>query len=167
MIPAGRTEHGQRARAAALRGRALRAAMLGALLSGSAVFGGCGSGAAIRQVTYPPSFQYLEQREVHTAMGRLARDINRLERLLTSDGAVNAQQRDQVVGVLRDMETAAAELAPQGRRTNHPRIDRNIEAFRHELQLARLAAEQEPPNYFPAGSIAGACQACHLDENTR
>lgn len=139
---------------------ALRAATI---LLGALALQSCDP-AAIRQVTYPPSFQYLEQGEVRTAMGRLARDMNRLQTVLSPDGPPPVQQQAEVVRLLRDMEAVAKELVPEGRRTNHPQIDRNIEAFRHELELARAGAERDPPNYFLAGSITGACQSCHRDE---
>lgn len=122
---------------------------------------GCGSGEAIRRVTYPPDFRYLEQEEVKSAMWRLARDVRGLKALLSGANGLSAEDHAEVVRLLRDMETTAAQIDPKGRRSNHPKIDRNIDAFRRDLAMARQAAERDPPNYFLAGSVAGSCSYCH------
>jgi hypothetical protein len=90
-----------------------------------------------------------------------ARAIDRI--LRQGEGEPTPEQQAEIVAALRTMETAAAEIDPAGRQTNHPVIDRNIEAFRHDLAAARLAAERRPPNYFLAGSVAGSCRYCHAE----
>jgi hypothetical protein len=132
-----------------------------ALSLGAGFVAGCGSAGTIRRFTYPPDFQYLEHSKVVSAMGMLARDVRALKRLLAGTGALDAGQHAEVVRLLRAMEATAAELDPKGRRTNHPVIDQNIGAFRRDIEMARLAAERDPPNYFLAGSVAGSCSYCH------
>jgi hypothetical protein len=132
-----------------------------ALSLGAGFVTGCGSAGTIRRFTYPPDFQYLEHSQVVSAMGTLARDVRALKRLLAGTEALDAGQHAEVVRLLRAMEVTAAELDPKGRRTNHPVIDRNIGAFRRDIEMARLAAERDPPNYFLAGSVAGSCSYCH------
>jgi hypothetical protein len=132
-----------------------------ALLLGAGLVTGCGSAGTIRRFTYPPDFKYLERSEVKSAMGALARDVRALKRLLAGTETLDADQRAEVARLLRAMEATAAELDPKGRRTNHPVIDQNIGAFRRDIEMARLAAERDPPNYFLAGSVAGSCSYCH------
>ena len=132
-----------------------------ALSLGAGFIAGCGSAGTIRRFTYPPDFQYLEHSKVVSAMGMLARDVRVLKRLLAGTEALDAGQHAEVVRLLRAMEATVAELDPKGRRTNHPVIDQNIGAFRRDIEMARLAAERDPPNYFLAGSVAGSCSYCH------
>jgi hypothetical protein len=125
------------------------------------LFGACEARKAIRSVTYPPDFRYLEEHDVSSAMWKLARDVRALKGLLGSPNELTPEAHDEVVRLLRDMESTAARLDPGGRRSNHPRIDRNIDAFRRDLSMARQAAERDPPNYFLAGNVAGSCSYCH------
>jgi hypothetical protein len=126
-----------------------------------AVAGGCIRAEKIRQFTYPPDFKYIETSDVHSRMWTLARASRSLKALLAGNGAATAEEHEQVIALLREMQTAAAQLDPPGQRTNHPLLDRNIEVFRRDIGLALQAADQHPPNYFLAGSVAGSCSYCH------
>jgi hypothetical protein len=126
-----------------------------------AIAAGCEHAEKIRQFTYPPDFKYIETSDVHSRMWTLARDSRSLKALLAGNGALTPQQHEEVIRLLREMETAAAQLDPPGQRTNHPLLDRNIEAFRRDIGSAIRAADQDPPNYFLAGSVAGSCSYCH------
>lgn len=132
-------------------------------LAATAVIG-CGATETIRRVTYPPDFRYLEQSEVKSAMWQLAHDVRDLKKLLSGANGLSPEDHVEVVRLLRDMEATAAQIDPQGRRSNHPKIAQNIGAFRRDLAMARQAAERDPPNYFLAGSVAGACSYCHEEQ---
>jgi hypothetical protein len=134
---------------------------MGAVALAAAVVWGCGASETIRRVTYPPDFRYLEQHDVTSAMWTLARDVRAIKGLLGGANGLTPADHQEVVRLLRDMESTAAQLDPTGRRSTHPRIDRNIDAFRRDLALARQAAERDPPNYFLAGNVAGSCSYCH------
>ena len=130
-------------------------------ISALVIAGGCEHAEKIRQFTYPPDFKYIETSDLHSHMWTLARDSQSLKALLAGSEPLTPAQHQEVIQLLRDMQSAAAELNPPGQRTNHPMLDRNIEAFRLDLAMAVRAAEQEPPNYFLAGSVAGSCSYCH------
>jgi hypothetical protein len=125
------------------------------------LLGACEARKAIRSVTYSPDFRYLEEGDVTSAMWILARDVRALKGLLGGANGLTPEAHEEVVRLLREMESTAAQLDPAGRRSNHPRIDRNIDAFRRDLSMARQAAERDPPNYFLAGNVAGSCSYCH------
>ena len=127
----------------------------------AAVVWSCEASETIRRVTYPPDFRYLEQHDVTSAMWRLARDVRALKGLLGGADGLSPESHREVIRLLHDMEATAGEIDPKGRRSTHPRIDRNIEAFRRDLAMARQAAERDPPNYFLAGNVAGSCSYCH------
>ncbi|MBI3606759.1 MAG: hypothetical protein HY207_02195 [Nitrospirae bacterium] len=120
--------------------------------------------AKIRRFTYPPDFKYIEHSAVESAMLKLARHVRSLDRILREPAPYSTDQQTQVVNILRAMEATAAELDPGGQRSNHPLIDRNIGAFRRDIELARRAAEHDPPNYFLAGTVSGACRSCHQEQ---
>ncbi len=126
-----------------------------------AIAGGCIRAKTIRQFTYPPDFRYIETSDVHSNMWTLARASRSLKALLAENGALTPQEHEEVIRLLQEMQTAAAELDPPGQRTNHPLLDRNIEAFRRDIAMALRAADQDSPNYFLAGSVAGSCSYCH------
>jgi len=132
------------------------------LLAGLAVaILGCrGSASRIRDYTYPPDFRYIEQRELSSAMEHLAVAVDRLNGLLRSDRTGDATLQGAVVAELGEIGSIAGQLAG-ATGTNHPWLDHNLGAFQRDIDLARRAATHDPPNYYLAGSIAGACGYCH------
>jgi hypothetical protein len=67
-----------------------------------------------------------------------------------------------VGSLLAGMEEAAASLGPAGWPSNHPQIGANLDRLWRDIEHARRAAEREPPNYFYAGVVSGACLYCHV-----
>jgi len=132
---------------------------VGLLAAATAAIVGChGSTAHIRQYTYPPDFRYIEQHELSTAMGRLAVGVDGLNRLLRPAGPPPAPAA--VVAQLDELQSIASRLTGTVG-TNHPWLDKNLPTFRRDIELAKRAAGHDPPNYYLAGTIAGACDYCH------
>jgi hypothetical protein len=128
----------------------------------AATFAGCGGSAAhLRGYTYPPDFRYISPSELSGAMGQLAVGVERLDRLLRHGGVGGEALQAEVVQELGDLAHIAAGLSAGGMGTNHPWLNNNLGAFRRDLDLARRGATHDPPNYYLAGSIAGACGYCH------
>ena len=90
---------------------------LGLLLIAS--FWACSAAPAVQQSMYPPSFTYVDQKDLRTEMWKLAKDVQTLDELL------RAQQvsPEEVADVLRRMETTVRGLKDGGEATNHPRLD--------------------------------------------
>jgi len=127
----------------------------------TAVVLGCrGSASRIRDYTYPPDFRYIEQHELDTAMGRLAVAVERLNGRLRTSQTGDAGVQEAVVAELGEIGVIAGQLAG-GVGTNHPWLDQHLGAFQQDIELARRAATHDPPNYYLAGNIAGACGYCH------
>jgi hypothetical protein len=123
---------------------------------------GCGGFfAKTREHTYAPSFNYVTDEQLESAMWQLASGVASLERILAPERVVTAEARLDVIRVLERMDAAAATLGPAGWPSNHPRIAQEIGGFRAEVAAAKRAVEAEPPSYYLAGSISGACLACH------
>ncbi len=124
----------------------------------AALLSGC---AAVRKVTYPPDFVYLERSEITSSMSQLAADIWRIEDILDSSETVLPYEREEVISTLRDMKQVADKLGAGTVVTNHPFIDQNIDPFRRDVDLALEDVTREPPDYYRAGRLSGRCLACH------
>jgi hypothetical protein len=53
------------------------------------------------------------------------------------------------------------ELQLDGRRSNHPMLEAHFDQFRQDIIRARDAVRADPPAYFLAGAVSGACVYCH------
>jgi hypothetical protein len=114
----------------------------------------------VREHTYPRDFEYLSEGQIHSVMGQFALHVRRLDALL-AEGEERGVPRDHVVELLRAMEQLAQTLGSGEVRSNHPMLDEGIDGFRGRLGAARRAAERDPPNYYLAGTVSGACGYCH------
>ena len=118
----------------------------------------------LREHTYPPSFNYIPQERLRSTMWDLAYHVTQLDQRMRDPKVGGDALQLEVIRELDEIQRAAAALGPGDWPSNHPQVSRNIDAFRNDLYAARRAAEVRPPNYFLAGSIAGACTNCHLAE---
>jgi hypothetical protein len=123
---------------------------------------------ACRSVSKPagdqvaPEFTYITRQQLDFTMWRLARDVRELDELLRVPGSIDAARRSAIVAHLVSMETAAADLKTQtGWHSNQPGVDAHLGRFEADAVRARRAVEGEPPNYYLAGYVAGACLYCH------
>jgi hypothetical protein len=144
------------------RASSVRLALFGALLAGAGLASGCrGALETTRDHTYAPSFNYVTDQQLSSAMWQLASGVTSLERILSPERVLTGESRLDVIRILERMDAAAATLGPAGWPSNHPRITQEIGNFREQLALAKRAVEAEPPSYYRAGTISGACLACH------
>jgi hypothetical protein len=134
-----------------------------ALLAAAVLALGCGwgFGDSLRRHTYSPDFNYLTQEQLETTMGRFARLVTQLNAIMAADPEIDAAERERIIDLLRRLEDESRALGPGGWPSNHPRISAHVGSLRRDVERARQAAERDPPNYFWAGSISGACSYCH------
>ncbi len=124
------------------------------------VFSGC---AAIRKVTYPPNFTYLEKKTVTSSMHQLAVSIEKLDSVLREMGDdVSAPERERVISQLNNMESIANNLGAGTQVTNHLLLDQHIDQFKSDVISARRSVESEPPNFYLVGRLSGSCTGCHV-----
>lgn len=124
----------------------------------AALVAGC---SAVRKVTYPPDFVYLNRSDVTGYMKRMSADIWRIDDILGGSETVLPYQREKIISDLKDMQSVADKLGAGTVETNHPFIDQNIDAFKHDVNLALQDVEGDPPTYYRAGRLSGRCLACH------
>ena len=131
-------------------------------LVGALLLTACGGTLeATRRHTYAPDFNYISDSQLQSAMWQLAAGTSRLDELLADGAPVTLEQRQAVIRILEGMEAAADSLGPEGLPSNHPRITHHLGRFNELLAKARRNVQIEPPSYYLAGAISGACHACH------
>jgi hypothetical protein len=121
-----------------------------------------GLGARVRLHTYPPDFNYIDQRQLDSAMWRMADQVRRLNEALRDTKLSEAERQRTVVDSLDRMAAAAGALSTDHRVSNHPVLDQHLPQLRDDISLARDAAADVPPRYALAGAVAGACVYCHV-----
>jgi hypothetical protein len=121
-----------------------------------------GSCATVRKATYPSDFVYLEKQEVSSAMQKMAVSINKLDRLLLGTEHQPANKQQDVLAELDVIESVTRSLGTGASRSNHPLIDQHMDRFRDQLLIAKNAAQNDPPDYYPAGRLVGQCRGCHF-----
>ena len=132
------------------------------LFSTILVISGCADfAAAVRQVTYPPDFQYVTGQEFRSRMDRMAFQLQLLDRALMEDAAGRPPQQEQVLGNLRNIERVASSLQAGEAGSSHPFLQDFMEGFVSDVEQARNAAALDPPSYYYAGRVAGGCVNCH------
>jgi hypothetical protein len=133
------------------------------LLLALALFGtGCADNSLekIREVTYPPDFHYITSSEIHTTMGALASQVSLLEAIMWQADGPQFEDRAQVVEILSEMRTLALQLKKRGH-SNHARIHDEAPHLKRDIERALRSAKMDPPNYYYAGLVSGACSYCH------
>lgn len=120
-----------------------------------------GVGPELREHTYPREIVFVSRGELRTAMQALAHGVVEIDRLLAAPSPEEPALSGAVVAQLRGMQVAALGLDPGAARTNHPQLEQHLDGFLAQLRFAEAAAASQPPRYFLAGTVVGACTACH------
>ncbi len=123
----------------------------------------CSNGAmeTIRKVTYPPDFNYISKSKIQSTMHQFAWYSNLLNNTLLSGQAVTEEQRLNAISILRKMEKLSLNLGTEDLTSNHQVVSYNIDNFRRKIIDARVALQQDPPNYYLVGTVSGYCLSCH------
>ena len=115
----------------------------------------------VRQVTYPPDFNYISRDELSDTMQQFALYTTLLERGLQNAPQVSTEQRRSAIAILGKMEQLSLQLGTENLTSNHDMVSHNIDRFRQKIVDARLALQQQPPNYYKAGAVSAYCLSCH------
>jgi len=115
----------------------------------------------VRQVTYPPDFNYVSTQELRSRMQQLGYELQQLEDALAAENTQRADQQRQVVRILRDIEDIGGDLRAGDAGSNHPFLEDYMGAFLVDVRQARMGASLDPPRYYMAGRVSGGCVNCH------
>lgn len=117
-------------------------------------------GARLRQYTYPPTFHYITNEQLKSTMWQLAYHSREL-RVLMASPEETAVNRAEVLQHLRAMEQVTNDLNRTGWPSNHPLVDANRSSLLQDIRTAQDGVSRDPPNFFLAGAVSGACAYCH------
>ncbi len=123
---------------------------------------GCGGGPLkrVRAATYAPDFHYITKQEIRTTMGTLAAQLDTLDRIMWQVGGPRPEDRTEINEILSRMQVLATQLKRR-EQSNHPRIHAHASRLQRDIERALVSMGKEPPNYYFAGVISGACSYCH------
>ncbi len=90
-------------------------------------------------------------------MWRIQASVDKLDRLMKQP----QPKKPEVVAVLAKIEIAAKQLTTTKIQSKHPLLKDNGRGFLRSASDALKGAAADPPNYYPAGKLSGACIHCH------
>jgi len=116
----------------------------------------------VRRYTYPPDFNYIDARQLDSAMWRMADQVRSLDAALRDVSMPDGKRQKAIVEALDGIAAAGRMLGSDHRTSNHPVLDEHLPQLLDDVAMARDAAADTPPRYALAGAVAGACVYCHL-----
>ncbi len=124
---------------------------------------GCANGVfeTVRKVTYPPDFNYISSEKLTDTMQQFAWYTTLLDNSLQDTIPVPNSQRLNAISILSKMENLSHSLGEENLSSNHNIVSFNIDQFRQNIINARDGLQQDPPNYYLAGSVSAYCLNCH------
>ena len=142
-------------------GRPLLAVFVMAAMSACSTSGG---GNSFPDIANPPPFDYAGGAELRSQMHRLAFELQQLDLALvaeSSGGEADRGSQDVIVSHLRDIERIGTDLREGDMSSIHSFLRADMDSFLSTVDRARRAAENNPPRYYMAGRVSGACVNCH------
>jgi hypothetical protein len=115
----------------------------------------------LRSHTYPPDFRYVSEENLRSSMWLLGRETVELRSVLADASLSDATRRTRAELLLGGMEETIQKLGVDHAPSNHPELQEGLQALLTDVRVAREGVNHDPPNYFMAGSISGACLYCH------
>ena len=123
---------------------------------------GCSSGGGgFPRIANPPAFDYADGAQLRSQMHQLAFQLQQLDMTLAADRERDRNSRDEVINHLRNIERIGNDLREGDMSRNHIFLRNDMATFLSTVNRARMSAENNPPNYYMAGRVSGACVNCH------
>ena len=136
--------------------------IIAALATGSVLVACNSSGnAGFPQIASPPPFDYADGEELRSRMHQLAFELQRLDTTLMLESSGGFVTQEQVVDSLENIERIGGLLRDGDMSMRHVFLRDDMENFLLTVRTARMGAEANPPRYYQAGGVSGACLNCH------
>ncbi len=114
----------------------------------------------VRELTYGPSFKFIDDTRLQDSMWRLARGVQDLDDTFAASAELSEEDRHaRVLEVLDYMSEAAASAGAPGQQSQHRNLEMNIGRLQNDISIAKTAAEGK--DYAPAQQLPLTCLACH------
>ena len=94
-------------------------------------------------------------------MHQLAFELQQLDLAMLADDYRDGVFQQQVVVHLENIERLGGQLRQEDLATRHRWLLDDMTTFLGDVQRARRNAEANPPRYYLAGRVSGACVNCH------
>ena len=122
----------------------------------------CGSAdSGFPQIANPPPFDYADGEELRAGMHQLAFELQQLDMILVREHDESANFQQEVAGSLRNIERIGGVLRAGDLSSTHTFLRDDMTRFLSGVSRARSDAERNPPRYYSAGRVSGACVNCH------
>lgn len=118
---------------------------------------------AYPHMTNPPPFDYADGEELRSRMHKLAFALQRLYGALSNEYDGGAPNQQSVVANLRYIERIGESLQIGDLNSKHPFLIDGMDKFLDDVRRAKQDASRN--RYYMAGSIASACDSCHIANN--
>jgi len=124
---------------------------------------GCGTSLSgvFRNHTYPADFHYVPEDKLRASMWLLGHETAELRRVLADPSLSNDTRRIRTELLLGGMEDTVQKIGVGEWSSNHQSLESGLEALQSDIHAAHEAVNHDPPSYFLAGSVSGACLYCH------
>jgi hypothetical protein len=124
---------------------------------------GCGTSLteSLRSHAYPPDFRYVPDDKLRVSMWLLGHETAELRRVLADPSISDDTRRTRAELLLGGMEDTVQKIGVGEWSSNHENLQSGLEALQSDIHAAHEAVNHDPPNYFLAGSVSGACLYCH------
>jgi len=103
-----------------------------------------------------PRYNVVPKGRLHSLMWQMQGGVDKLNAAMKG----TPEQR-KVIAVLSRIESIAKQLTNTRIKSQHTLLRGNAGAFHTAVLTALKAAAANPPNYYAAGQISGACIHCH------
>lgn len=113
------------------------------------------------QIASPPRFDYADGEELRSGMHQLAFELQRLDTALMQELSGDVVRKEMVVEVLGNIERIAGQLRDGDMTTRHNFLRNDMENFLNTIYFAKMGMEANPPRFYQAGRVSGACINCH------
>jgi hypothetical protein len=113
--------------------------------------------AACPTQTTPESME-TKKNPTTATMHRLASELGGLEDTLAVS-SLDAAAVERAIASLNGLSVRAKAL--EGTSKAHPLVKEGMPSFVADIEAARVALQQQPPNAEPARMLARSCRACH------
>jgi len=123
---------------------------------------GCTNSAdSFPRVANPPEFDFADGDELRSGMHQLAFELQKLDLMLLSENDDLANDSQNVVTSLRNIERIAGTLREGDINSQHPFLRRDMDIFLADVARAREDAMRGQTSFYLAGRVSGSCVSCH------
>lgn len=122
--------------------------------------------AGFPQIASPPPFDFIDGEDLRSRMHQLAFELQRLDVALMTGESGDTFEQQQIVQTLQNIERIASLIRENELSVRHTFLSDDMAGFISTVSRARKSAESNPPQFYMAGRVSGACVNCHRVNST-